>query len=313
MQLKASAPGSLMLLGEYAVLHGKQAIVCAVNKRITVTLTPRQDERIEIQSALHGHYTTELTKIKIEKPFQFVLGALQQYQPKMKRGCDIEITSEFSDKVGLGSSAAVTVATLAALVTWLNIRISAIELVRQGRNVVRAVQGIGSGADIAASVYGGMVNYQSQPIMAEKFSTACPLTVLYAGFKTPTTDAIKHVQDYFATRPQLFRTLTNSIGQCAYEGMQQIRKEDWTQLGDIMNIQQGMMESLGVCTPLLRHMIDDLRKQPGITGAKISGSGLGDCVIGLGKLPESYTFTDGQGVQRIPVEITQEGVHCEKI
>src|SRR5690349_12767806 len=115
MLFKASAPGSLMLLGEYGVLHGTPALVCAVDKRMCVTLTPRADERIEIESTLHGTYQTELNQIKIEAPFQFVLGALQHYQSKMRRGCDIKIESEFSDKMGLGSSSAVTVATLACL------------------------------------------------------------------------------------------------------------------------------------------------------------------------------------------------------
>src|SRR5690348_13669022 len=140
MQFKASAPGSLMLLGEYAVLYGKHAIVCAVDKRISVTLTPRGDDRIEIKSPL-GFYATDLYQLKVEKPFHFVLGVLKHYQAKMKRGCDIEIVSEFSDKVGLGSSAAVTVATIAALVTWLNIRVSPFDLMRQARTVVRQVQG----------------------------------------------------------------------------------------------------------------------------------------------------------------------------
>ena len=314
MQLKASAPGSLMLLGEYAVLYGKHALICAVNKRITVTLTPRQDERIEIQSSLHGHYITDLAQLTVEKPFQFVLGALKHYQAKLKRGCDIEIVSEFSDKVGLGSSAAVTVATLAALVTWLNIRISPIELVRQGRNVVRSVQGVGSGADIAASVYGGMIGYQAQPLSVEKLSAIHPLTALYAGFKTPTVEAIKHVQKGFIHHPELLRQLNNTIGQCAFDGMQVVRKEEWTRLGEIMNIQQGMMDSLGVNMPILRDMVDDLRKQPSILGAKISGSGLGDCVVGLGELPNEYMCDiNHSGIQRIPVEMTLQGVHCEKI
>jgi mevalonate kinase len=314
MQLKASAPGSLMLLGEYAVLYGKHALVCAVNKRITVTLTPRTDERIEIESSLHGHYATDLSQLKIERPFHFVLGALKQYQAKLKRGCDIEITTEFSDQVGLGSSAAVTVSTLAALITWLGIRISPLDLVRQGRNVVRMIQGVGSGADIAASVYGGIVGYQTQPMMAEKFSVVFPLTALYAGFKTPTVEAIKLVQDHFSKHPNLFRDITNTIGQCALEGMHLVRKEDWAKLGEIMNIQQGMMESLGVNTPLLRQMVEDLRRQPGILGAKISGSGLGDCVIALGNMSEQYLFTgDEAGVQHIPVAMTLQGVHCEKI
>jgi len=319
MQLKASAPGSLMLLGEYAVLHGKQALVCAVDKRITVTLLPRADNKIEIQSH-HGHYSTDLSQIKIEKPFHFVLGALKQYHAKLKQGCEINIESEFSDRVGLGSSAAVTVATLAALTMWLDIQLVPFNILRQGRAVVRQIQGIGSGADIAASVYGGMVGYTAQPLFAEKFAIVHPLTALYAGFKTPTVEAIKQVQTHFATYPHLYRHICNSIGQCAVEGIALLRKQEWVQLGEIMNMQQGMMESLGVSSPLLRDMVDELRKQSGILGAKVSGSGLGDCVIGLGAISEQYGYTgnhsssvNSNNVQRIPVAMTIQGVHCEKI
>ena len=188
------------------------------------------------------------------------------------------------------------------------------ELVRQGRIVVKQVQGVGSGADIAASVYGGIVGYQAQPLTVEKFSMIHPLTALYAGFKTPTVTAIKQVQEHFSSHPNLLRHLSNGIGQCALEGMHFVRKESWNRLGEVMNIQQGMMESLGVSTPLLRHMVYELRKQPNIFGAKISGAGLGDCVIGLGALPASFNFSGEQpGVQNIPIAMTLEGVHCEKI
>jgi len=314
MQFKASAPGSMMLLGEYAVLHGKHALVCAVDKRITVTLTPRMDERVEIHSSLHGQHVTDINQLIAQKPFHFVIGALKQYQGRLKQGCDIQIESEFSDKIGFGSSAAVTVATLAALITWLNIKIQPLDLLRQGRQVVRQVQGVGSGADVAASVYGGIVGYQAQPLSAEKLSVTHPITALYAGFKTPTVEAIQKVQQSFAPHPNLFRHISNSIGQCALEGMHYARKEDWATLGNVMNIQQGMMESLGVSTPLLHELVDGLRKQPTILGSKISGSGLGDCVIGLGELPGSYVFTgEHLGMQHIAVNMTLQGVYCEKI
>jgi mevalonate kinase len=311
MLYKASAPGSLMLLGEYAVLYGKHALVCAVDKRITVTLTPRSDSRVEIQSLILGstptHYVTELSQLTIEKPFHFVMGALKHYQSRLKYGCNIDIVSEFSDQVGLGSSAAVTVATLATIVTWLGIKTSPLDLIRQSRHVVRAIQGVGSGADLAASVYGGIVGYQAQPLAAEKFAAIHPLTVLYAGFKTPTVEAIKRVQQYFSDHPNLLRSITNSIGQCAAEGMQFVRKEEWHKLGEVMNIQQGLMESLGVSTGLMHEMVSVLRQHPDMLGAKISGAGLGDCVIGLGKMSGEHSM------QHIQLSMTLQGVHCEKI
>lgn len=307
MQLKASAPGSLMLLGEYAVLYGNPALVCAVNKRIHVTLTPRTDTRIEIYSSALGHYSTDLSDIKIEKPFHFVLGALKQFP--LKSGCDIHIESEFSDKIGFGSSAAVTVATLSALTTWLEINISLPELAYLGRDVVRKIQGVGSGADIAASVYGGVVSYDTNAHI-EKIPALLPLHAIYAGFKIPTAEAIKQVQQRFAGSEDLFQSLCESIGHCAKQGAEFVRNANWDKLGEVMNIQQGLMTSLGVNLPILHDMIEDLRKQPGIFGAKISGSGLGDCVIGLGELPEEYNQNN---LQRIPVAMTLQGVHCEKI
>jgi mevalonate kinase len=96
--------------------------------------------------------------------------------------------------------------------------------------------------------------------------------------------------------------------------MQLVRKEEWEKLGEIMNIQQGMLDSLGVNTALLGDMVLDLRKQQGILGAKISGAGLGDCVVGLGKLPDKYAYSgEHNGIQRIPVAMSLQGVHCEKI
>lgn len=303
-----------MLLGEYAVLFGKPALVCAVDKRIHVTLTPRSDTLIQIHSSTLGHYETDLFDIKLTKPFQFVLGAIKHYQSKLRRGCDLHIVSEFSDKVGLGSSAAVTVATLAALASWLDIRMQPIDLVRHGRSVIRECQGLGSGADVAASVFGGVVYYTAQPLSAEKVAMKLPLSLHYTGFKTPTVAAVKAVEARFQPYPQLFRQLCNAIGQCTVEGLRLIRKHDWDQLGSVMNIQQGLMTSLGVSMPIIDHMVQILRQQSEVKGAKISGSGLGDCVVSLGESSSDIQFgTNYVGIQPIPVEMTLHGVQGEKI
>ena len=50
--IPSSAPGSLMISGEHAVLHGRHALVGAVDQRVRVMLTPRADDTIRICSAL---------------------------------------------------------------------------------------------------------------------------------------------------------------------------------------------------------------------------------------------------------------------
>lgn len=299
MLYKASAPGSLMLLGEYAVLYGKSALVCAVNKRITVSLQPRGDKEIHIHSSKHGVMKTTLTKIEIARPFQFVLAALKGSH--LKTGCDINIESEFSDQVGLGSSAAVTVATLAAIYTWQNISVNPLNLLRDARRIIRQVQGLGSGADAAAAVYGGMVAYHAQPLTAEKLPALCPISLVYSGAKTPTVEAVKHVQTAFTPFPDLFQQICKGINACAQSGIAAARRENWAELAAAMNIQQGFMHALGVNTPVLQGLVDNLRLDATILGAKISGSGLGDCVVALGS-------TNREFAQRIAVEMDAQGV-----
>jgi len=302
MLFKASAPGSLMVLGEYAVLHDKYALVLAVNKRMTVTLTPRTDSLIRISSDQFGETTQQLSQLTIVAPFQFILATLKYYQPQLRSGCDIVVKSDFSDQLGFASSAAVTVATLAVLSRWLNVSNDDLQLITLARDIVRSVQGVGSGADVAACVMGGVVAYRAHPLSVEKFSEFCPFTVVYSGSKTKTVDAIAHVKKYFASQPDLYEKICDAISQCAIQGIDCVRQHDWVELGKLMDIQQGLMDALAVNNSRLTQLIYQLRSQKNMLGAKISGSGLGDCVIGLG-----VASIDSS------IELAEQGVICETI
>lgn len=307
---KASAPGSLMLLGEHAVLLNHAALVCAVDQRISVQLTVRNDKKIVIHSVL-GHYETDIQHLDVASPFQFVLTTLKKFQKRLKQGCTISIKSEFSDQVGLASSAAVTVATLFVLSDWLDLHYSAEQLIRKAREIVQMVQGMGSGADVAACVLGGVIAYRMHPLMMKKIENNPPLTVIYSGSKTKTTKVLAHVNAAFAPYPDLFKKIMRAIGESAEQGIEAAIKKDWQSLGRIMNIHQGLHEALLVSTPLLNGLIEELRASPAMYGAKISGSGLGDCVIGLGSF--SHFTSKYPDALQLPVNITKEGVRSEKI
>ena len=103
-----------MLMGEHAVLRGQPALVCAINKRMKVELTPRADSSVFLHSALGAHETT-LDELAPNESFRFVMGALHACRETLAQGFELEFRSEMSHQMGLGSSAAVTVATLAAL------------------------------------------------------------------------------------------------------------------------------------------------------------------------------------------------------
>jgi len=301
-----------MLMGEHAVLHGYPAVICAVNRYITVCLTPRSDTKVSIHSDLLGDYSSTIDELKNKQSFQFVLAAIKLWRKKIFFGFDLEIHSDFSDRIGLGSSAAVTVATLAALQKWLENDIDLKVIYQMGLDVILAVQGMGSGADITVSVLGGIIAYQTSPFKVEKLKCKPKIHLIYSGHKTPTTEVIQHVRKQSEQQPELFSDLYSIIGEITLYGIQAIKKRDWEKLGSLFTIHQGLQDALGVNNDALSEIIYQARQIPTVLGSKISGSGLGDCAVVLGKMPKNYFPVNAdqqqKGIKQISVSITDKGV-----
>ncbi len=301
----ASAPGSLMLFGEHAVLHGRQALVCAVNRRIRVALTPREDGSIVIESEL-GRLDCALTNIPDDERFRFLIALLRGNVSRVASGFTLRVASEFSHNIGFGSSAAVTVAANAAITQWLSGEVELDALFASSRDTIRSVQGLGSGADVAASVYGGLVLYRADPAEVEKLSGAHPLTAVYSGSKRPTPEVVRWVAEQRAQFPETFEKLFDAAENTARTAADAAEKQDWKTFGRMMNVAQGVMDAMGVNNARLSEIAYALREQPGILGSKISGSGLGDCVVGLGKAAAAFPF------EAMAVEMDAQGVTVEK-
>lgn len=175
MRVTASAPGKLVLLGEYAVLEGAPALVLAVNRRARISLIPASGEYWEIVSPTleceallrvgpdgvewRGTPAPELTWLaSLFGQLPFAAGLPP---------CRVELDSDaffIADrsgeqvKLGLGSSAAVTVALLGALHACAG---RAAPTLTACTAVHRAIQhGRGSGIDIAAAIGGGLSRFE---------------------------------------------------------------------------------------------------------------------------------------------------------
>ncbi len=173
MHITASAPGKLVLLGEYAVLEGAPALVLAVNRRAKVTLATSADDRWEIISPTlglnaslrtgprgvewSGTPSAELAWLELlfeQLPFASALAP-----------CRVELDSDpfylhqgERAKLGLGSSAALTVALLGALHALAHQPPPSLDACIA---VHRAIQhSRGSGVDVAASLAGGLSRFE---------------------------------------------------------------------------------------------------------------------------------------------------------
>lgn len=305
-----------MLMGEHAVLHGNLAIVAAIAARVFVELRPRTDHCIHLHSDTFGEYKTTLPITDFAMPFQFVLATIQRYQTQCDHGFDVYITSNIDPTTGLGSSAAVTVAMLHALAQFTDQPLSREACHQHAHAIIQQVQGGGSGADAAASCFGGVLAYRMAPYSYQPLAAIPPLHVFYAGYKTPTATVIDKVNTQQEKYPELFDALYHAMACCCERAVLAWQHGDWHVVADMMRHHHGLQVALGTSDAQLNTMIDHLQRIDGILAAKISGSGLGDCVVSLGEMTDPAAGIASMqtlpGVVPIPTSITHRGLDDEK-
>ena len=128
---------------------------------------------------------------------------------------------------------------------------------------------------VSSSAAGGEINFQPLKV-------SVPLTAVYCGYKTPTPEVILKVEQLRAADPGKYERIYSEIDDSVDEAVSSLWKPDFPAFGKILNRNQQLMDQMGVNTPELHEIVMALQAAPDIFGAKISGSGLGDCAVGIG-------------------------------
>ena len=199
----ASAPGKLMLFGEHAVVYGHPCIVTAVDKRMRVRVGFNGKGAIVVHAPQLGmdHYhkrMADLGKHDVPRQVRFIELLVKNFTKTygLERGLDIATDCEFSSDFGFGSSAAVTVALAFGLNRLLRIRLTKQQLFDLCYRTVLDVQGVGSGFDVAAALYGRTLYFVSGGKAIEHVSPArLALVVGYTGVKADTPTLVRQVAE----------------------------------------------------------------------------------------------------------------------
>ncbi|MCH2164440.1 MAG: hypothetical protein MK098_07285 [Marinovum sp.] len=287
----ATAPGSVMITGEHAVVYGHPALVAAIDQRVSVTGVHRTDGQLRITSEIAKDALYDLADLPKDGPYRFIVAAVAKYAADLAGGVSIDVKSQINPTLGLGSSAAVTVATLGVLAHTTGGTRDTIHA--DALSIVRNIQGRGSGADLAASLTGGCLAYQipqnGQPAQITPVFTPPALGLKYTGYKTPTGEVLAKVAASRLGREELVDALYAEMGANASATIAAVQRDAWHNAGPLMNAYQALMGTLGVSDDTIDAIIAEALTTPGLMACKISGSGLGDCVLSMGARPEGFT------------------------
>ena len=203
-----SAPGKALLCGEYAVLRGAPAVSLAVNRRAVVTARQADADHhtvttpgfaggewrftVDASGRVHGLDERPVDGIPIvDAVFETVSGAGNvSLEIRIDTRPFVDATS--GDKLGLGSSAAATVALVAALGGGVALGTDLFDVALAAHR--RLQGGQGSGVDVATSCLGGVTVYrQGQQPSPAAWPDGLQVRFLYSGRPASTTAAIRRL------------------------------------------------------------------------------------------------------------------------
>lgn len=286
--ITASAPGKLMLTGGYAVVHGQPTIVTAVDQSLSVTVQKNGQDTFHLYAPdlgidAYSKTIDDLGKKELPKAVRFVEILYKNFLERFPQSEGINVTtnSEFSSSFGFGSSSAVTVAFAKALTSLYELDFSNDQLFDICYQAVIEVQGVGSGFDIAAAIWGGTLYYVSpakivKPIVLEKL----PIVVGYTGIKADTPTLIRMINSDLNRKPAEIKQVFSDIGQISNDLEEKLLASDWSAAGGLLNSHQQQMRELGVSSIELERLIN-ASLDAGALGATLSGAGGGDCMVAL--------------------------------
>jgi len=311
-----------MLMGDHAVVYGYPCLVTAVDLRASATIGKSKLQTISIETpALRRNkksYSLGLADLENLRSYDrrtaFVVAAVKKIFSvfNIKQGLEV-YTDGPINSYGLGSSSAITAATVFALTRLFDLDLDKRQIFEIAYSAVLDVQKVGSGYDVASAVYGGTLYYQSAKIIDPLQVASWPIVVGYSGQKVSTTSLVNHVRRLRGQYPEIIDTVFKTMGNLVNSATQYLTNGTWDHFGELMNINQGLLASLGVSTMNLDKPIQAALTS-GAWGAKLSGAGGGDCMFAVVDDIHKKAVSDAiskSGAETLKIKVDVEGAKLE--
>ena len=280
MKSKASAPGKVILFGEHFVVYGVKAILCSIDKRVTVTAEKTNERKISINSKI-GKLDLEPDKSIFEinsplKPFYYLANKAIKNE---NSGIHIKIDSEIPLGAGLGSSSACCVAGAAAIFKLFG-EISKEKILEYAIEAERTIFENTSGADCTVCTYGGIMEYdKNNGFKKIEDEPNFQLVIANSNIEHSTQSMVSNVKEFENKNKEKFSELSELESKLVEDILKLVKENKIDEIGEKINQNQKYLETIGISNNELTKMIKI--GQESSFGAKITGSGGGGCIFAL--------------------------------
>ena len=280
MKSIASAPGKVILFGEHFVVYGVKAILCSIDKRVTVTAEKTNERKISINSKI-GKLDLEPDKSIFEinsplKPFYYLANKAIKNE---NSGIHIEIDSEIPLGAGLGSSSACCVAGAAAIFKLFG-EISKEKILEYAIEAERTIFENTSGADCTVCTYGGIMEYdKNNGFKKIEDEPNFQLVIANSNIEHSTQSMVSNVKEFENKNKEKFSELSELESKLVEDVLKLVKENKIDEIGEKINQNQKYLETIGISNNELAKMIKT--GQESSFGAKITGSGGGGCIFAL--------------------------------
>jgi len=311
-KVTVSAPGKLHLSGEHAVVHGNPAIIIATSLRLFVTLEKQSGGKRLSDFRKEDAYINAIVE-EFEK----------KHGTKTDNGIGIDVQSTIPQGNGMGSSAALAVATAGALAVWHGFPWNTAvinEIAYQAEKVKHANS---SGSDPAVATHGGILWYRKEleflktlwllPFKIPK--TFAPFVLINTGRTESTGELVTHVASVRKRNEKRFLLLLSDMEDVTRRMAAAIHDEDEVLFRAAVTQNQRHLESMEVVSESAETLIRKVETSGGV--AKVSGAGGlktgSGVVISIHDTPSVLTeLAKAQNYPAFLVQLGGEGVKLEQ-
>ncbi|HHH84042.1 MAG TPA: mevalonate kinase [Thermoplasmatales archaeon] len=302
----ASVPGKVILIGEHGVVYGQPCLSVAIDLRVGVDIERGKEFSVNGR-AMDGRRHTYI---------KYAIDKLWDDYP-----LHVTTFSKIPSASGLGSSAAITTATVACLLEMKK-SFSLEEVAKKSFEIEYEVQKGGSPNDTSVCTYGSAILLSGEKMDGFIWEISkgerrwfvhhidapeMKIVVGMTGIKSKTPMLVKKVKK-FVKYSGFARELTERIGTLALEGADDLKNKDFVSLGEKMNEGQNILHTLGASSPELEKLIN-ASLRAGAYGAKLTGAGGGGSMIAITDEPEKVAIAiEKAGGKAIVTSISNEGV-----